>query len=429
MSAEQTQAGNIGILVGGGPAPGINGVIAAAALRCLGAGRQVLGIRDGFKRLMAGDTSQVAPLTVEEVSRVHVQGGSYLRTARANPTRNPDHLESVVATLRKLNVSGLITIGGDDTCFSALKLEQAARGRLHVVHVPKTIDNDLDLPEGVPTFGFETARHVGTQIVKTLMVEARTTSHWFFVVAMGRQAGHLALGIGKAAGATLTLIPEEFSERPLRLSRVTDVLAGAIIKRLSLGHEDGVAVVAEGLAEVLDPEELSKDAALPRDDHGHIELSKINLAGLLSRAVLARLSPLGIKPVFREKDIGFELRCADPIGFDLEYTRDLGCSAAGFLLEGGNAAMAAMVHGKFMPIPFDKILDPRTGRTKVRPVDIRSAGYEIARRYMIRLEPEDFAQPDLLGKYAALAHMAPEKFRASFEYLIEDERGRRSDRR
>jgi 6-phosphofructokinase 1 len=429
MSAEQPQAGSIGILVGGGPAPGINGVIAAAALRCLGAGRQVLGIRDGFKRLIAGDTSQVAPLTVEEVSRLHVQGGSYLRTARANPTKNPQHLENVVATLLKLNVSGLITIGGDDTCFSAMKLEQAARGRLHVVHVPKTIDNDLDLPEGVPTFGFETARHVGTQIVKTLMVEARTTSHWFFVVAMGRQAGHLAMGIGKAAGATLTLIPEEFSERPLPLSRVADVLAGAIIKRLSLGHEDGVAVVAEGLAEVLDPEELSKDAALPRDDHGHIELSKINLAGLLSRAVLARLAPLGIKPVFREKDIGFELRCADPIGFDLEYTRDLGCSAAGFLLEGGNAAMAAMVHGKFMPIPFGKILDPRTGRTKVRPVDIRSAGYEIARRYMIRLEPEDFDQSGTLAQYAALARMTPEAFRSGFEYVVEDERGRRSDRR
>lgn len=429
MSTQPLRDGAIGILVGGGPAPGINGVIAAAALRCLAAGRQVLGIRDGFKRLIAGDTGHIAPLTVEEVSRLHIQGGSYLRTSRANPTKNPQHLEGVVATLRKLNVAGLITIGGDDTCFSALKLEEAARGQLHVVHVPKTIDNDLDLPEGVPTFGFETARHVGAQIVKTLMVEARTTSHWFFVVAMGRQAGHLALGIGKAAGATLTLIPEEFSERPLRLSRLADVLAGAILKRLSMGHEDGVAVVAEGLAEALDPEELSKDAALPRDDHGHIELSKINLAGLLSRAVLARLAPLGIKPVFREKDIGFELRCADPIGFDLEYTRDLGCSAAGFLLEGGNAALAAMVHGRFAPIPFDKILDARTGRTRVRPVNIHSAGYEIARRYMLRLEPEDFERPDESGKYAALIRMTPEQFRSGFEYVVEDERRRRSARR
>lgn len=334
MNMRESQDGAIGILVGGGPAPGINGVIAAAALRCLEAGRPVLGIRDGFKGLIAGDVSKAVPLTMEELSGLHLQGGSYLRTARANPTKNPQQMESVVATLHKLGLSGLITIGGDDTCFSALKLEQAAQGRLSVVHVPKTIDNDLALPEGVPTFGFETARHIGTQILKTLLVEARTTSHWFLVVAMGRQAGHLALGIGKAAGATVTLIPEEFSVRPLRLSLVVDVIAGAILKRLSLGHEDGVAVVAEGLAEALDPEELSKDASLPRDDHGHIELSKVDLAGLLSRAVLARLAPLGIEPVIREKDIGFELRCADPIGFDLEYTRDLGCSAAGLLLEG-----------------------------------------------------------------------------------------------
>lgn len=425
MNMRESQDGAIGILVGGGPAPGINGVIAAAALRCLEAGRPVLGIRDGFKGLIAGDVSKAVPLTMEELSGLHLQGGSYLRTARANPTKNPQQMESVVATLHKLGLSGLITIGGDDTCFSALKLEQAAQGRLSVVHVPKTIDNDLALPEGVPTFGFETARHIGTQILKTLLVEARTTSHWFLVVAMGRQAGHLALGIGKAAGATVTLIPEEFSVRPLRLSLVVDVIAGAILKRLSLGHEDGVAVVAEGLAEALDPEELSKDASLPRDDHGHIELSKVDLAGLLSRAVLARLAPLGIEPVIREKDIGFELRCADPIGFDLEYTRDLGCSAAGLLLEGGGAAVATMVHGRFIPIPFDEILDSRTGRTKVRPVDVRSAGYDIARRYMVRLGPEDFEQPDLVGKYAILTRMTPTEFRSSFEYVVEEERRRR----
>lgn len=425
MNMRESQDGAIGILVGGGPAPGINGVIAAAALRCLEAGRPVLGIRDGFKGLIAGDVSKAVPLTMEELSGLHLQGGSYLRTARANPTKNPQQMESVVATLHKLGLSGLITIGGDDTCFSALKLEQAAQGRLSVVHVPKTIDNDLALPEGVPTFGFETARHIGTQILKTLLVEARTTSHWFLVVAMGRQAGHLALGIGKAAGATVTLIPEEFSVRPLRLSLVVDVIAGAILKRLSLGHEDGVAVVAEGLAEALDPEELSKDASLPRDDHGHIELSKVDLAGLLSRAVLARLAPLGIEPVIREKDIGFELRCADPIGFDLEYTRDLGCSAAGLLLEGGGAAVATMVHGRFRPIPFDEILDSRTGRTKVRPVDVRSAGYDIARRYMVRLGPEDFEQPDLVGKYAILTRMTPTEFRSSFEYVVEEERRRR----
>jgi 6-phosphofructokinase 1 len=155
-------------------------------------------------------------------------------------------------------------------------------------------------------------------------------------------------------------------------------------------------------------------------------LFKIDLAGLLSRAVRARLAPLGIKSAFREKDVGFELRCADPIGFDLEYTRDLGCSAAGFLLEGGTGALAAMVHGKFTPIPFDEILDARTARTRVRPVDVRSTGYSIARRYMTRLEPEDFERPESLATIAAAVRMTPEAFRSAFEYVVEDERRRRS---
>lgn len=223
----------VALLVGGGPAPGINGVISAATIRCLAEGWRVLGIEQGFKWIMQGDVSKVAPLTIEQVSRLHFRGGSILKTARANPTKSSAHLTQALQSLAQLGVTGLITIGGDDTCFSALTLERAAQGRLRVVHVPKTIDNDLDLPQGVPTFGFETARHVGTYAVKNLLEDARTTSRWFFVVAMGRKAGHLALGIGKAAGATLTLIPEEFSDRPVKLATVADILAGSIIKRLS----------------------------------------------------------------------------------------------------------------------------------------------------------------------------------------------------
>src|SRR3990170_1237896 len=124
-------------------------------------------------------------------------------------------------------------------------MRRSAR-RIRVVHVPKTIDNDLDLPAQVDTFGFQSARHYGVEIVKNLMVDAKTTSRWYFVIAMGRKAGHLALGIGKAAGATLTLIGEEFMP-PIRLQTVVDTLAGAIIKRQSDGRRDGVAVIAEGL--------------------------------------------------------------------------------------------------------------------------------------------------------------------------------------
>src|SRR5574338_1226975 len=228
----------VGILVGGGPAPGINSVISAATIRSILGGSDVLGIIDGFKWLMDGSTGQIRPLSIEDVSRIHFQGGPYLGTSRANPTKNAESLDNTLFALSSLGVTRVMTIGGDDTAFSAMKLEERARGRLQVIHVPKTIDNDLDLPYGIPTFGFQTARHVGAEIVKNLMVDARTTTHWYLVVTMGRKAGHLALGIGKAAGATLTIIPEEFAQRPVKLQHLVDAVIGSMIKRFESGRAD-----------------------------------------------------------------------------------------------------------------------------------------------------------------------------------------------
>src|SRR5262245_24927368 len=241
----------LAILVGGGPAPGINAVIGAATIRAVLSGFEVLGILDGFSRIMrkGDDDHAPRPLTIADVSRIHFRGGSHIGISRANPTKSPELLEETVLSLLRMDVDKLITIGGDDTAFSASEIERQSKGRLRVVHVPKTIDNDLDLPEGTDTFGFQTARHIGVSHVENLMVDARTTSRWYFIIAMGRKAGHLALGIGKAAGATVTLIPEEFAEEHVRLDKVVDILVGAIIKRLSYGRPDGVAVIAEGLVE------------------------------------------------------------------------------------------------------------------------------------------------------------------------------------
>ena len=407
----------VGILVGGGPAPGINSVISAATIRSIVGGCEVIGILDGFKWLMEGNTSHVKPLSTEEVSRIHFRGGSSLGTSRANPTKNPESLEHVLSTLVRLGVTRLITIGGDDTAYSALKLEEKAAGRLHVVHVPKTIDNDLDLPHGIPTFGFQTARHVGVEIVKNLMVDAQTTSRWYFVVTMGRKAGHLALGIGKAAGATLTLIPEEFRQRPVKLATLVDTLAAAIIKRASEGRFDGVAVLAEGLVEVLDPQDLGGLDHVERDEHGHIRLSEIEIGDVLKREVSRALGG-GLTTTIVSKNVGYELRCADPIPFDMEYTRDLGYCAAQFLLDGGNAAMVSIQQGRFTPISFMQMLDPATGRAKVRMVDISSESYQIARRYMIRLAPEDMADAQTVGRCASVVGLSADAFRERFSSIV-----------
>jgi ATP-dependent phosphofructokinase / diphosphate-dependent phosphofructokinase len=289
------------------------------------------------------------------------------------------------------------------------------------VHVPKTIDNDLDLPEGIPTFGFQTARHVGVGIVKDLQVDGHTTSRWYFIVTMGRKAGHLALGIGKAAGATLTIIPEEFQASTLRLQQVVDILAGAIIKRLSYGRPDGTAVLAEGLVEHLHEEDLAAVASAERDPHGNLRIDEINLGEVLKAKVQERLRQFGIKTTIVAKNIGYELRCTDPIPFDMEYTRDLGYCAAKYLLEGGSGALITIQRGVFRPVPLTEMLDAKTGKTRVRMVDIDTEHYKIALRYMLRLRKEDFDDPHALAKLAATSNQTLDDFRREFEYLTSNE--------
>jgi 6-phosphofructokinase len=406
------------ILVGGGPAPGINSVIGAATIRAVLSGADVIGIRDGFKWIMRGNIENVIPLTIDKVSRIHFRGGSYIGIARENPTKDKKHLENTVTSLLRLNVDKLLTIGGDDTAYSAYRVQQVGEDRISVVHVPKTIDNDLDLPHGICTFGFQTARHIGVDIVKNIMVDAKTTTRWYFVITMGRKAGHLAMGIGKAAGATLTLIPEEFPEPKVRLNKIVDILVGAIIKRISYGRPDGVAVIAEGLVERLDEQDLQQLIDVERDEHDNIRIAEINFGEILKYKVQQRLKEFNMKMTIVAKNIGYELRCADPIPFDMEYCRDLGFMAAKFLVDGGSGALVSIQDGRFVPMYFEKILDPKTKRMKVRMVDTDSETYFTANRYMIRLRTDDFEDPHELAKYAATAGISLESFRKEFYYLV-----------
>jgi 6-phosphofructokinase len=427
------QKNSVGILVGGGPAPGINGVVSALTLQARSRAYRVLGIYEGFQWLMRGDTSHVTELDHDQVSRIHFQGGSIINTSRANPTKKPEDSKLVVDTLEKLGVGYLATIGGDDTMFAASQISKVAGGRIRVCHVPKTIDNDLPLPGEVPTFGFETARQIGFDLVQNLMEDSRTTARWYFVVVMGRSAGHLALGIGKASGATLTIIPEEF-EGPVHLETVCDILEGAILKRNALwGRSDGVAVIAEGLLERVPPDELTniKGVRIVHDNYGHLRLAELDLAYILKTLVEQRFAARGATIGIVHKNIGYEVRSAPPVAFDCEYVRALGYGAAEFLLNpDANAkqihgALVCLVDGKIQHLDFGNLLDPKTGRSRIRLVDINKPSYRIARKYMIRLEAEDFEDH---GKLSALAQTAStttkaysaEEFRAKFNYLTRD---------
>jgi 6-phosphofructokinase len=169
------------------------------------------------------------------------------------------------------------------------------------------------------------------------------------------------------------------------------------------------------------PADLAELDDVERDAHGNVRIAEVNIGEILKAQVQARLKQFGIKTTIVAKNIGYELRCADPIPFDMEYTRDLGYCATKYLLSGGNAAMISIQGGHFVPVPFAQMLDPATGKARVRMVDVRSTRYAIARRYMIRLRRDDFEDPHELAKFAATCGMSLQEFRAEFETLIRDE--------
>lgn len=407
----------LAILTAGGPAPGINSVINAATLEALNLGWDVWGVKYGFAGLIEDD---FVPLHVSDVAWIHYDGGSTLGMSRTHPAQGGD-LEPAIRSLRGRGIDYLMTIGGDGTASGCAALSEAMGEDLRTVHVPKTIDNDLPLPQGLPTFGFTTARHLGVELVQNLMRDARSSNRWYAVVAMGRQAGHLALGIGKAAGASITIIPEEFRDAQATLDHYADLIDGSVIKSLAHGRPWGVAIIAEGLVHQLDPRELRHFSAIKRDSQGRIRLSNLELGVLLSDELNRRLQRRGIDLQFNEIKLGYELRCAQPVPFDIEYTRDLGFAATSFLAEGGTDAMVMTDRGRRSSLSFDDMRNPETGQTRVRNVDINSESYLVARRYMQRLTPGDLEDRRETERLAKVAGLEPEVFIERFRYLVADE--------
>jgi len=464
----------LGIVVGGGPAPGINGVISAVTIEADNRKIEVYGIQDGYKHLVQGDASKIRRLHKYEVAQLYIRGGSLLGTSRTNPTKKPEDMANVLKVFREMEFDALVSIGGDDTAFTAGNVYEnlkATNPNFRVAHVPKTIDNDLPLPGSTPTFGFETARHYGVSSVRNLAEDARTTSRWYIIVCMGRAAGHLALGVGKASAATLTIIPEEFGldarNKPNKITfkHLRDVIVGSIIKRIENNKRYGVVVLAEGLMESVQPElrlimerTNGKYGNFKTDAFDNLRMGEIEFGRLLRDLLFERLHDpeveareqekknkrtgrndplpepmplhklLGIpaeplsRPVdFISKDLGYELRSADPIPFDAEYTRDLGYGAVKFLLSQDATeycALIGFIQGEMKPMRFEEMIDKESGKMRTRLVNIDGEGYEVARRYMIRLEKRDFENPELLNNLARVVKLSKEKFCEEFRYLV-----------
>ncbi len=367
---------SIAILCAGGPAPGINSVIGSITKVFNNAGYRVLGLHEGFKTIFS-----VAPnfevIGFEFADDIYNRGGSALRMSRYKP----EDSEFTTDFFVKNNVKLLVTIGGDDTASTASRLSEFLKSnKINVanIHVPKTIDNDLPLPEGISTFGYQSAKEEGVKIVSTIYEDARTSGNWFVVSAMGREAGHLAFGIGTACHCPMIIIPEMFNKTKCTFDKITSLIISSIIKRKILGIEYGVAVVSEGVFHFMsDNEIIDTGINFTYDAHGHPELGNVSKSHIFNMLLQHRLKKLGFSIKSRPNELGYEVRCARPIAFDLVYTTLLGTGVLKLFQQGISGCMVTVDNlGAITPLFLKDVVD-KDGKVKPRLLNMDSPKVQI----------------------------------------------------
>ncbi|MBE0650665.1 MAG: 6-phosphofructokinase [Bacteroidales bacterium] len=395
---------SIALLCGGGPAPGINSVISSVAKAFLYDGYRVLGIHDGYKGLFS-ENPEIQEIDFKLADDIHKRGGSALVMSRFKPKDSEFNTNFFV----KHNVKLLVTIGGDDTASTANRISKYLKEnnvQIQNIHVPKTIDNDLPLPDDTPTFGYQSAKQEGVRIAQTIYEDARTSGNWFVVSAMGREAGHLAFGIGAASHFPMIIIPEMFNKVPVTFDRIIKLIISAIIKRKILGIGYGLAIVSEGVFHFMTDEEINNsEINFTYDEHGHPELGNVSKAHIFNVLLQNKLKEMGLKVKSRPVELGYELRCVQPTAYDLLYCALLGYGVKQLFDKGCTGCMvtANYTKGSIKPLYLEDVSD-ENGKVIPRLVDIEGekqklifehgmqyiqpADYEAAKEYLDN--PEDF---------------------------------------
>ena len=400
----------IAILTGGGPAPGMNTVVGSVAKTFLAKGYRVIGLHYGYSGLF-NPAPRYEDLDMFRVDYIFNQGGSYLTMSRFKPTDEDFEKNFNLDFFKQNNIKLLVTVGGDDTASTAnriAKFLEAKQYPIANIHVPKTIDNDLPLPAGMPTFGYQSAKNAGSVIGRAVYNDARTSANWFVVAAMGRSAGHLAFGIASACHYPMIIIPEMFNKTKITIDKIISLIVSAIVKRKILGMDYGAAMVSEGVFHSLDEEEILKSGIhFSYDDHGHPELCKVSKAEMFNTLLEKRCKALGVKVKSRPVEIGYEVRCQTPCAFDLVYCSQLGMGVYKLFSEGKTGCMVYISQeGYVSPLYLKDLQDPETGKNPPRLVDINAdkihqvidnlmhyiteEDYEAAKAYLPNPEEYDF---------------------------------------
>ena len=366
----------VAILCAGGPAPGINTVISSVTKIFTANGYNVLGLNGGYKSLFAEEPA-FEYLDFEYADQIYSRGGSALKMSRYKPKDD----EFKVDFFKKNNVKLLVTIGGDDTASTANRLAKfLAKEKLDVknIHVPKTIDNDLPLPEGTPTFGYHSAKEEGVRLSTTIYEDARTSGNWFVVSAMGREAGHLAFGIGTACHYPMIVIPEMFNKTKITFDKITRMVVSSMVKRRILGIDYGVAMISEGVFHFMSDEEIIDTGInFTYDDHGHPELGNVSKSHIFNMLTQQHLKTLRITVKSRPEEIGYELRCCRPIAYDLSYATRLGLGVYKLYKKGETGCMTTIDRGGDISPLYLKDVEDEHGKVKPRLVNIDSEAVQV----------------------------------------------------
>lgn len=385
----------IAILTGGGPAPGMNTVVGSVAKTFLKHGYRVLGLHCGYSALFT-KTPRITEIDFLLADDIFNRGGSFLTMSRFKPSDKNFEEDFNLELFTKNNIKLLVTVGGDDTASTANRIAKFLAAKHYPIaniHVPKTIDNDLPLPAGSPTFGYQSAKDMGSIIGRTVYTDARTSGNWFVVAAMGRSAGHLAFGIGTACHYPMIVIPEMFNKTEITVEKIVNLVVSSIIKRKIMGIDYGVAMISEGVFHSLSDEEIKKSGIhFSYDDHGHPELGKVSKAHIFNEMLEKKLSELKIKVKSRPVEIGYEVRCQTPVAYDLVYCSLLGMGTYKLFSERKTGCMVyANPAGEISPLYLKDLQDPETGKIPPRLVDINSDKFTMVIKNILNyLTPEDY---------------------------------------
>lgn len=386
---KKTVQKSVAILCAGGPAPGINTVISTIAKVFLKDGYRIIGIHDGYKNLFNGKADTVN-IDFHYADRIFPRGGSTLRMSRYKPRDDEFSADFFLDN----NVKLLVTIGGDDTASSSNRLAKyLAKKKVEIqnIHVPKTIDNDIPLPDGMPTFGFNSAKDAGVAIGNTIYEDSRTSGNWFIIASMGRSAGHLAFEIGASCHFPIIIIPEMFNKTRITLGKVIDLIISSMIKRLVEGIGYGVAIVSEGIFHVLDDEDIKNcGISFTYDAHGHPELGNVSKAHIINVLVQRKLKELDVQITSRPVEMGYELRCHRPVAYDLTLCTVLGMGVKKLFDQGLKGCIVSTTRtAEIMPI-FLKDIEDENGIIPPRLVNIDSEFSQLVLSDMHVLTRQDY---------------------------------------